>query len=980
MANTLTILSATEVYLGTVRLTYSRPPLRADDGGEHDSLNPAMYSISGPSEILVRRVDPVRGAPASVDVVLSQQLSVGTWTMTVGAVEAYDGTPLTAPTSVVFTVTNLALVEGVNRGAATDTAADRLRRHLNPALKGKDWNAAIEAFATGDQKNIDNARRGFDQLFLSSASGTYLTERAGDEGVQRPADLGMADSLFRQFAIRSKSKLTEEAILEILEVFYGTEAVMGYVESTVAEPFLLEDGDDLTVLIDGISTVTTKFYADEFQDIGAARAVEVVAVLNRSFRTNEVAAYALPYLDPETGDTFVRIFSGSRGLSSSVQVRGGKSMVSFLYPTVLATHTINPFWDIVLDPATDRLRFSPTSAFDMSLVQVGDVASIYGTFGTAFNPANQGSYEIVNVHRSYTGGVTLVQYFEVVNRNGVDQIGLAQADVFDLVVFRPKRGTVHSTPERAVIVSSVGDQVYITLPATSAAVNREPLRAAYLVSPPSVLVSNSTLIRRKSGVVTVDTADPHGMAAGDWFLMDGVYPDYTKPPVTAGGAGQTERSLGSIWTSPGTAAITGKVRSIACLLGDGRVLVSGGYNPASSAPGALVSTNGTQTFAVTAFTEVVDGEFRATATSTVRPAGPTVSGAAVSVGNPSSGSFLDGKALVTGGSNTGAAATPAATIFDHLTNTWAATTVMGTARWGHKQSTLTAGSNAGRVFVTGGQSVNLGAALATTEMYNPATATWTAKASMSQARADHAQVVLADGRILVVGGRSLNGYDLVYDLGPMLSSCEIYDPDTNTWTSTGRMSFSRTLHRAVLLQDGRVLVVGGYGCRPGQPDDIFVVRDAEIWDPATGAWRPAGRTRHERDVPIVHVLSTGKVVVSGGIDSTTTEIFDPVTMRWRRGLGTTLLRGEAVSVLMENDLIFTAGGYDPTNPFFAGDTQQRLYIPASDEVASGSLNGIFRVTEVVDTTTFKYETPGEGSYTRNSSPAATVTPAAAPEK
>lgn len=985
MANPLQIVSASEVNLGTIRVVFSRPPQRADVAGAHDSLNPLLYALTGPAAIFIRQVQVVRGNVSAVDLVLSQALQVGTWTLTAStSIWTYDDMPLEAPHSAVFTVTSLSFIEGVNQGTVTDTAADRLRRHLNPVLKGKFIDAAIEALATGDQHNTDNARKAFDQLFLSSASGSYLTERAGDQGVQRPADLGMTDSRFRDYALRSGVKLTEESLLELLEVFYGTDSVMGYVQSAAAEPFFVYDGDDLTVLVDGTTTVKTTFITADFQTAGAASAVEVVAALNRSFRLNGVAAYAIPYVDAETGYVFVRIYSGSRGLSSSIQVRGGKSMVAFLFPTVLGTHTINPSWDIVHDAATDRLRFSPNSAFNMSLVQVGDIASIYGTYGTLFDPANTGSYEIVKVYKAYTGGVTLVQYFEVMNPDGVSQ-ALVTADIFDLVVFRPVRGTVHNTPERAVIVSSVGDTVKVTLPATSVAVNREALHAAYLATPPSVLVSNSTLLRRPSGVVTVDTVDPHTLTEGSWCMVDNVYPSMTSPPVTAGSAGLSSHSLGSHWADPGAAAATGKVRSIACLLGDGRALVSGGYDPATSAPNALTSSNGSHTFSVSALTEVADGEFQATYASTLRPAGAVVSGAGVSVGNAAGGSLFDGRAFVTGGSNAGAVAVVSCSTFDTVTNTWAFATNMGTARWGHGQSTIqdlpAVGAAAGKVLVTGGSSAYLGAALATTEMYSPLLGTWAAKASMSVGRVDHVQIPLNDGRILVIGGRTLvGGYDLIFttlaSAGPSLNSCELYDPATNTWTKTGSMSWTRFLHKAVVLTDGRVLVVGGYGYKPHQPGTAAGLRDAEIWDPATGAWRPAGRTAFARETPIAHLLSTGKVLVTGGATSTRTELFDPTTMRWRLGLGNTLLRPWASSVGLANGLVFIGGGSTAVTGGVA-DSLLRLYVPAADTIAAGRLNGIFKVKEVVDSTTFTYETPDQKAYTLNESADATVTPMAA---
>ncbi|MFP2899764.1 kelch repeat-containing protein, partial [Corallococcus sp. 4LFB] len=61
-------------------------------------------------------------------------------------------------------------------------------------------------------------------------------------------------------------------------------------------------------------------------------------------------------------------------------------------------------------------------------------------------------------------------------------------------------------------------------------------------------------------------------------------------------------------------------------------------------------------------------------------------------------------------------------------------------------------------------------------------------------------VALEDGRVLAAGG---------HDGGRTLGSCEVFDPDTGRWRSTGALRTARRNHAAVRLLDGRVLVVGG---------------------------------------------------------------------------------------------------------------------------------------------------------------------------
>src|SRR5437762_181447 len=78
--------------------------------------------------------------------------------------------------------------------------------------------------------------------------------------------------------------------------------------------------------------------------------------------------------------------------------------------------------------------------------------------------------------------------------------------------------------------------------------------------------------------------------------------------------------------------------------------------------------------------------------------------------------------------------------------------------------------------------------------------------SLGQARADHTATLLPDGKVLVVGGlqdgQSGSNYHVI-------SSAELYDPATGTWTTTGNLAKARGDHTATLLSNGKVLVVGG---------------------------------------------------------------------------------------------------------------------------------------------------------------------------
>ena len=103
------------------------------------------------------------------------------------------------------------------------------------------------------------------------------------------------------------------------------------------------------------------------------------------------------------------------------------------------------------------------------------------------------------------------------------------------------------------------------------------------------------------------------------------------------------------------------------------------------------------------------------------------------------------------------------------------------------------------VLIVGG--ITSGPALASAELYNPATGLFTATGSLNNARYSHTATLLEDGRVLIAGGAS--------SVNSILASAEIYDPNTGKFTFTGYLNVGRRFDSATRLPDGTVLIVGG---------------------------------------------------------------------------------------------------------------------------------------------------------------------------
>ncbi|MGC6488485.1 MAG: Kelch repeat-containing protein [Planctomycetota bacterium] len=171
-------------------------------------------------------------------------------------------------------------------------------------------------------------------------------------------------------------------------------------------------------------------------------------------------------------------------------------------------------------------------------------------------------------------------------------------------------------------------------------------------------------------------------------------------------------------------------------------------------------------------------------------------------------------------------------------------------------------ASGGDVLVTGGGSGTLTSAtgLASTELWDFRTMSFSAGPNMASARVLHSAVRMNDGRVLIVGGADQNA--------TTLSSCEIYDPAVDQFFPTGSMATPRVLHGACLMADGRVMVAGGTDTLSANITDVVTgtLNSAEIYDPATGVWSSTSNIGGRRLAPALTRLPNGEVMVSGGVE------------------------------------------------------------------------------------------------------------------
>src|SRR4051812_27575063 len=146
----------------------------------------------------------------------------------------------------------------------------------------------------------------------------------------------------------------------------------------------------------------------------------------------------------------------------------------------------------------------------------------------------------------------------------------------------------------------------------------------------------------------------------------------------------------------------------------------------------------------------------------------------------------------------------------------------------------------------------LGAALATLialAVAGVAQAAWSGVGSLQGGRYNHTATLLNDGRVLVTGG---------YD-GGALDSAQLYDTEKNSWSNAASMHVGRAGQAAVLLDSGKVLVAGGVAA-----GGTAYTRSAEVYDPSADSWTTVGDMSAARFRPTMTVLTDGRVLVAGG--------------------------------------------------------------------------------------------------------------------
>jgi hypothetical protein len=218
---------------------------------------------------------------------------------------------------------------------------------------------------------------------------------------------------------------------------------------------------------------------------------------------------------------------------------------------------------------------------------------------------------------------------------------------------------------------------------------------------------------------------------------------------------------------------------------------------------------------------------------------------------------------------------------------------------------------------------------------------FTATGNMITPRVGHTATLLPNGKVLIAGGFATGDVNAATFPAPPVSSAELYDPSTGAFTATGQMTTTRSGHTATLLPNGTVLIAGGLTYN-ANVIGTFLVTSAELYDPSTGTFTPTGDMAAFQTVSAL--LPNGKVLMTGSAQypSVRAELYDPAT-------GTFALAGPFSSTspdIVGHATLLADGSVLLTPDWrFATSGHAELYDPGTDTfVTTGSMTDPYTIS------------------------------------
>ena len=283
--------------------------------------------------------------------------------------------------------------------------------------------------------------------------------------------------------------------------------------------------------------------------------------------------------------------------------------------------------------------------------------------------------------------------------------------------------------------------------------------------------------------------------------------------------------------------------------------------------------------------------------------------------DPAATALADGRVLITGGKDD----LRCAEVYDSRTGAFSKVGDLNADHWKHTATLL----GDGRVLIAGGYRREDNAYIShpIAEIYDPVTETFTLTGKLNTGRVAHTSTLLPSGQVLITAGEKPTLRAIPEELleNQCLSSAELYNPLSGTFSAIGGLRFNGCTAWAMLLNDGNVLIMSASG-------------RGELFEPATSTFRATGVMRENRYEPTAILLSSGQVLITGGNDPpiATAEIYDPATETFSFTDGMGVARYQHTATLLTDGSVLVTGAYNSALP--SGEKLLRsaeLWIPSN---------------------------------------------------
>jgi hypothetical protein len=203
--------------------------------------------------------------------------------------------------------------------------------------------------------------------------------------------------------------------------------------------------------------------------------------------------------------------------------------------------------------------------------------------------------------------------------------------------------------------------------------------------------------------------------------------------------------------------------------------------------------------------------------------------------------------------------------------------------------------------------------------------------SMNTARAAHTSTLLNNGKVLICGGFAGNNN--------FISSVEIYDPALNSFRQVGDMAVPRLSHSATLLPDGKVLIAGGY--------DGSYLSSTEIFDPQSETFTHGSDMKTARMGHTATILNNGKILFAGGVGTGWTflesaEVYDMDSKSFSLTGSMNYARESHTATFLTNGTVLISGGHKGRRADIQIYSSAEIYNPSTGQFTETANMNIIR--------------------------------------